>query len=441
MNRYIGEQKLIDEAKRGFPKEIKKITNQVYFIQGYGSSQAILVEGQESCLLIDTLYGREYAEEALRDIRKFTDKPIKNIIFTHYLHYDHTSGVGIFADEGCEIIARTPSYPQYTRSELVKDIAAVRGAKQFGVGLTPEESISLGIGPLINLQSTMAALKPTRMFSEETLTLNIDGIEVLMVGAPGETDDQLFVWLPQFKVLCCGDNYYNSWPNLYAIRGGQYRDISHWVNILDTMLSYEAEYLLPGHTQAISGKENVKKKLTNYCDAIKYVLEETLHGMNRGLTIDQLVDTVKLPKKWASLPNLQEYYGTVEWTVRSIYTGYLGWFDGNPTKLGSLPVKVKAEKTLAIMGGAEKVYAEAKHAIENEDEQWGVELCDILLDAGQMIDIATSLKAEGLVHLGRIQTSANARHYYLSSAKQLLGKSNSERLIGAAIDIEKKNES
>lgn len=441
MNRYIGEQKLIAETKTGFPKGIKKITDQVYFIQGYGCSQAILVEGEESCLLIDTLYGREYAEEALRDIRKFIDKPITNIIFTHYLHFDHTSGAGVFADEGCEIIARTPSYPQYTRSELIKDIASVRGAKQFGVGLTPEESISLGIGPLTDLQSTMAALKPSRMFSEETLALTIDGIEVLMVGAPGETDDQLFVWLPQFKVLCCGDNYYNSWPNLYAIRGGQYRDISQWVNILDTMLSYDAEHLLPGHTQAISGKENVREKLTTYRDAIHYVLAETLHGMNSGLTIDQLVDIVKLPEKWASLPNLQEYYGTVEWTVRSIYTGYLGWFDGNPTKLGSLPVKVQAEKTLAIMGGAEKVYAEAKQAIENEDEQWGVELCDILLDAEQMADTAKSLKAEGLVHLGRMHTSANARHYYLLSAKQLLGKSGSVTLVGAAIDMEKKNES
>ncbi|KPU46116.1 metallo-beta-lactamase superfamily protein [Oxobacter pfennigii] len=440
MNRYIGEQKLIDEAKTGFPKGVKKITDRVYFIQGYGASQAIMVEGRESLLMIDTLYGREFAEEALKDIREITDKPIKNIIFTHYLHYDHISGAAVFANEGCEIIARKPSYPQYTRSELIKDIAAVRGARQFGAGLNPDESISLGIGPVSNLHSTIAALKPTRMFSEKTLKLDIDGIEVLLVEAPGETDDQLFAWLPQFEVLCCGDNYYNSWPNLYAIRGGQYRDISQWINILDTMINYEAEHLLPGHTKSISGKDNVREKLTSYRDAIKYVLEETLHGMNKGLTIDQLVDSVKLPSIWAALPNLQEYYGTVEWTVRSIYTGYLGWFDGNPTKLGCQPVKVKAEKNLSLMGGPERVYKKAKDAIENQDEQWGIELCDILLDAGQMSDEAKKLKAEGLIHLGRMHASANARHYYLSCAKEMLGLSGPVSLIGAAMDMEKKKE-
>ncbi|MEM5818911.1 MAG: alkyl sulfatase dimerization domain-containing protein, partial [Desulfitobacterium hafniense] len=269
---------------------------------------------------------------------------------------------------------------------------------------------------------------------------NLDGIEVHLVGAPGETDDQLFVWLPQFKVLCSGDNYYHSWPNLYAIRGGQYRDISQWVSSLDAMLTYDAEHLLPGHTKAISGKEAVRENLTNYRDAIQYILEETLKGMNKGMTIAQLVDTVKLPEKWAALPNLQEYYGTVAWTIRSIYTGYLGWFDGNPTKLGSLPVRIKAEKTLAIMGGAEKVYAAAKQAIEHEDEQWGVELCDILLDAGEKVAESKALKAEGLLHLGRMQVSANARHYYLACAKELLGQSGPSKLAGAALDMAKRNE-
>ena len=28
-----------------------------------------------------------------------------------------------------------------------------------------------------------------------------------------------------------------------------------------------------------------------------------------------------------------EFYGTVEWSVRSIFTGYLGWFDGDAARL------------------------------------------------------------------------------------------------------------
>ncbi len=79
------------------------------------------------------------------------------------------------------------------------------------------------------------------------------GIEFQMIAAPGETDDQIFVWIPKFKILCCGDNYYESRPNLYAIRGSQYRDISSWIQSLEKMLDYPAEILLPGHTGAIRG--------------------------------------------------------------------------------------------------------------------------------------------------------------------------------------------
>lgn len=267
---------------------------------GYGGSTATLIEGQESCVLIDTLNGREAAEEALAELRQFTAKPIKTIIFTHYHHFDHTAGARVFAAGGVRASPELRPIPNTHALSCSKISQLSGGARQFGVDLTPEEVISVGIGPMNELNSSQAILKPTRWFSEDRLTLNLDGIEVHLVGAPGETDDQLFVWLPQFKVLCSGDNYYHSWPNLYAIRGGQYRDISQWVSSLDAMLAYDAGHLLPGHTRAISGKEAVRENLTNYRDAIQYILEETLKGMNKRMTIAQLVDTVKLPEKWAA---------------------------------------------------------------------------------------------------------------------------------------------
>ena len=160
----------------------------------------------------------------------------------------------------------------------------------------------------------------------------IDGFTLEIAAAPGETDDQILIWLPMHKVLFCGDNYYGCWPNLYAIRGSQYRDISAWVDTLDNLIAYQAWYLLPGHTQPIIGKNAVAETLTNFRDAIHYVLTETLKCMNQGMTMDETAETVKLPEKWAKLSYLGEFYGTVAWSVRGIYAGYVGWFDGNPTK-------------------------------------------------------------------------------------------------------------
>ena len=151
----------------------------------------------------------------------------------------------------------------------------------------------------------------------------------------GETADALYVWLPEKKVLFSGDNFYKSWPNAYAIRGTPYRDIRSWANADDMMLKEGAEFLVPGHTRPIIGKAAVAEALTDYRDAIRFVFDKTIEGMNQGLTPDELVAYVKLPARLAEKDYLREYYGNVEWAVRAIFEGYLGWFDGNPVQSAS----------------------------------------------------------------------------------------------------------
>lgn len=435
---YEGEEKLKKQAETGFPKGITKICDNVYFALGYGGSTCTLVVGETSCVLVDTLNGIGPAKEALEEFRKITDKPIRAIIYTHYFHFDHTSGASVFAGPDTRIIGRRPTYPQYGKTGMIKDICAARGARQFGVGLTPEEIICVGIGPRNEINSQKGSLPCTEFFDDEVLELDLDGTKVRLTAAPGETDDQIFVWFPQYQVLCCGDNYYESWPNLYAIRGGQYRDINGWVESLDKMRELNAEYLLPGHTQAVIGREKVEYTLKAYRDALDYVLTETLRGMNEGKTPEELVECVKLPEELRDLPFLQEYYGTVEWSVRSIFTGYLGWFDGNPTRLGHMKVTDRAEKTIAMMGGTDKILSEAREALDRGEAQWSAELCDIVIDSGREAAAqAKLLKAEALIELGRRQTSANGRHYYLACAGMLQGKAG-QKLAGAMIDVDKK---
>lgn len=435
---YEGEEKLKKQDETGFPKGVSKICDNVYFALGYGGSTCTLVVGESSCVLVDTLNGTGPAREAMDEFLKITDKPVGTIIYTHYFHFDHTSGASVFAGSGTRIIGRRPTYPQDGRTGMIKDVCAVRGARQFGVGLTPEEIICVGIGPRNEINSQKGSLPCTEFFEDETLELDLDGIRVRLTAAPGETDDHIFVWFPQHPVLCCGDNYYESWPNLYAVRGGQYRDVNGWVESLDKMWELKAEYLLPGHTRAVIGRDKVEYTLKAYRDALEYVLTQTLQGMNEGKTPEELVECVKLPEELRDLPFLQEYYGTVEWSVRSIFSGYLGWFDGNPTKLGHMDVKDRAEKTIAMMGGADRILSEAGEALKRGEAQWAAELCDILIDSGQKASAgAKALKAEALTELGRRQTSANGRHYYLACAGLLQGKT-AQKLARAIIDVNKK---
>ena len=193
------------------------------------------------------------------------------------------------------------SYNNVRYYEKLNDILNKRGIYQHGYGLSDEEALCQGIGIREGKETghgTYDFLAPTTLYNEQKVEITIDGIRMKLVSAVGETDDQIFVWLEDFGVICTGDNYYGCWPNLYAIRGTQYRDIAQWVDSLGLILSYNPDVLLPGHTKPLIGKELIQKQVGTFRDAIEYVLLKTLDCMNQGLTISETVEQVKLPKEF-----------------------------------------------------------------------------------------------------------------------------------------------
>lgn len=303
--------------------------------------------------------------------------------------------------------------------DRLNDVLNQRGAYQFGYALTDEEAISQGIGIREGKavgRGSYDALKPTTIYQENEVERVIDGVKLKLVSAVGETDDQIFIWLEEDQVICTGDNYYGCWPNLYAIRGTQYRDIAAWVDTLGVILSYDAKVLLPGHTRPIIGREQIQDQIGTFRDAIEYVLLETLDCMNKGMTMGETVEQVKLPERYLDKEYLGEFYGTVEWSVKSIYCGYVGWFDGNAA--GLMPVSHKAyQAVLRELIGAEKLTDTIKGYLAQEQYQIALQLLE-LADEREMTEFI-SLKKEALLGRARQMTSANARHYFIASAKAL----------------------
>lgn len=131
----------------------------------------------------------------------------------------------------------------------------------------------------------------------------------------------------------------------------------------------------------------------------------------------QTVEAVKLPEQYMDKPYLGEFYGTVEWTVRAIYCGYFGWFDGNPTNLEKLSNSAFDAKLLDMIG-VDNVLEEIHKSLDSGEYQMALQLCNLLLNASAMTEEAKALKADGLLGMAKHATSANARHYYISCAKE-----------------------
>lgn len=412
---------LRSHAKASYTRQAIRINDRIVIYVGYGHSNSIVIEGEHSLILVDALDSDERAKRLRTELDETYGKPVKTIIYTHG-HPDHRGGSGAFRDTAEEIIAFAPRRPVLKYTEKINDVLMRRTVRQFGYRLTEEECITQGIGIREGNavgDGTYDFLPPTTVYKkEEQVERVIDGVRIELVSAVGETDDQLFLWLPDDEILCCGDNYYGCWPNLYAIRGSQYRDIAAWVDSLRMIMTYPAKALLPGHTMPVIGAEAVQEVLKNFSGAIESILLQTLDCMNQGMTESETVEAVKLPEEYENLPYLGEFYGTAEWSVRSIYHGYFGWFDGNATNLSRLPDSVFSAEMVSL-AGAEKVLAEAEAKLKEGQWQMALQLSDLLIEAGKFVKEARKIKAKGLTALGEISTSANGRHYYLASAKEL----------------------
>ena len=417
-------EKLIQHSKE-FDRQVLSYDTPggaIHFAIGFGIANSIMVEGKEGNIIIDASDSVFEAEKIYSLFSKKNSNPIKAIIYTHN-HGDHTFGTAFYVnnqDERPQIIAHedTDYYVQRIMG-ILNPIITERSNRMFGTLLSEEDLINVGIGPSLNVaKSPTGYIRPDVIFNDN-LELNIAGIKIELFHAPGETNDQLFVWLPDHKALLPGDNIYKTFPNLYTIRGTTHRDVIGWVNSIDHMKTFDAEFLFPSHTKPIIGKKEIKEILTIYRDAIQYIHDQTIRLMNEGLYPDQIAELIKLPEHIAKSPYLYEFYGTVRWSVKSIFNGYLGWFNGNPSELDPLSRKERAIRISKLAGGDQMLLEQLYSAVKKEDMQWALELSDHLITLDYYVDEVKDLRKKALIYEGSRSSNPNKRNYFLTSALEL----------------------
>ncbi|HVM96394.1 MAG TPA: alkyl sulfatase dimerization domain-containing protein [Candidatus Acidoferrales bacterium] len=417
----------LTEHSRRMVQRIYRTASNVYCAVGWGLANMTMIDGVDGVIIVDTLESVDNARQAFAALRRFSDKPVKAIVYTHN-HYDHVMGaLGLVSAEDVNSGA-VPVFAHATmmrgllnQLSVVGEAVGIRSLYSFGAFLPkdPTGSVNEGIGPTL-VHGPTGFIPPTKTFADR-LAVTIAGIDLELIYAPSETDDEIVVWLPKEKLLQSAEVIQGeTYPNLYTIRGTTYRDPVKWYETIDRLRELEPEYLVPSHGRPVEGKAAVESLLAAYRDAIQFTHDQAVRLINQGHTPDEIVTALPaLPPHLAAHPWVREFYGTVKHSVRNVYNGYLGWFQGDPTTLNPTAPVEQARRYIELMGGRDAVVRAARKAEDGGDHQWCAELLTHVIRTNPGDTEARALKAAALRQLGYQQANINWRNFYLTAALEL----------------------
>ena len=365
-----------------------KISDSIYMAATTGN--VYLVTTPAGNVIIDTASAGQ-AANARKLLLAESHGPVKYIILTHG-HADHIGGIPLWKEAGTQIVAQRNYVEFVNYVTRLEGFFAPRNAAAFN---RPQEAVTPWAG------NYGAKIDPT-VFFDEKYDFTLGGVEFELFSTPGETPDHLTVWLPASKTAFIGDNYNGagipepmSFPNLYAIRGTKPRWALDWISSIDKVLALKPEVLLSGHGEPMVGNAEITRRLTRFRNAIQYVHDETVKGMNSGKDVFTLMQEIKLPASF----DLTESFGKVSWSVRGIYDGYAGWYDMNPSTMYELPPSSVYPDLVKLAGGPEPLVRLALEKLGAGKPVEALHLTDVVLAYDQNNSAALKARLKALEYL------------------------------------------
>lgn len=406
----------------------------VWCLVGNGLSNQTFVEGPEGIIAIDTGESVEEMNEALHELRKVTTVPVVAVMYTHF-HY--VSGTRAILNEDPLRVVPVWGHSGISsnRARVASEIgpANSRGlVEQFALQLPadgPDGIVNVGLGHFYRNPShapfTGGYVEADHIF-DAACVIQVAGLDVHVALAPSDADDSVTFWFPSLGLAV--NNLV--WPvlfNVFAIRGEEYRDPRVMLAGLEHLLSLHAEHLAGAHGPPINGASEIHRRVTKYRDSLQFLWDQSVRGINRGLTGTELAEAIRLPGLYDDDYLTTQFYGVVEHHVRQIRNGLFGFFDGYEGDLFPLPTGVRCRRLIEGFGGRNVVRDQARAALASDDVRWALELGSWLVRANDesgsslAADDDRQLLADALRTVAQRTTSANIRSWCLTRARTLEG--------------------
>jgi len=357
-------------------KEATRIYDGIWMSPGLSNSYLIVTP--EGRVVINTGMGFEAPiHKAL--FAAVDTAPLRYILLTQG-HVDHVGGVDCFKEEGTQVVAQEDNRACQADDARIRRFR-VRRSAVFWAEAVSRANASERARPKGAPAPVQSIPVPTLTFRDR-FDFELGGWRFELWATPGgETLDSICVWLPDRGVAFVGNQFsalFPHIPNLVTLRGDRHRFVPSYIESLERVLDLEPELLVTGHFDPIRGKREIRAELERLRDAIRYVHDATVAGMNRGEDVHTLMREIRLPEHL----RVGEGYGKVAWNVRAIWEGYAGWFHHrSTTELYGVPPSRVHPEIVELAGGANAVAARAARRVDAGEPLSAIHLAEMALAA------------------------------------------------------------
>jgi alkyl sulfatase BDS1-like metallo-beta-lactamase superfamily hydrolase len=359
-------------------------------------------------------------------------KPVVALVYSHS-HVDHYGGARGVVDDadvraGKVRVIAPVGFPEAAVAEnvLAGNVMSRRASYMYGnlLPADPKGQVGAGLG-VTTSSGTVSLIAPTEHVAQTGQRMTIAGLDFEFMLAPdSEAPAEMHWFIEQFKAVTAAENCCHTLHNTYSIRGTKIRDPLAWSKYLEQTIELWGErvqVMYGMHHWPAWGRDRVVELLGMGRDGYRFINDETLRLANHGLTPTEIAEQVVFPPKLARHGAMRGYYGTLNHNVKATYVNYLGWFDGNPATLHTLPPEDVAKRYVEFMGGADAALDRARGAFELGDYRWVAEVVNHIVFADPDNRAARELQAAALEQLGYQSEAGPWRNFYLTAAQELRG--------------------
>ena len=405
-----------------------EVTPRIHTITGYGLANHTFVEGETGLIMIDTGQNMGAGLEALKMKQAFSDKPVVAVIYTHH-HY--TRGTRAIAQSYPDI-----DIPIFGHPDVDENMKALfsylapgrfrRGFIQFGRDLPTEgadaeysitepefEDPALNTGGHLPVTHAVADGEP----------VNIDGLSVVFHHAVSDTEDSLIIHFPELDAVIHNTAVMPFMFPMYTLRGDYHRSPPDVLASIDKLRSLKPKYLIGCHGFPVTGRDRAYAFATAHRDALAYVYQQTVRGINRGLDPAEIARDLRLPQQLVKIPELYPAYVDVEHMVRGIYRGLVGWFAKDTVELHPPHPAELGVEIVQGFGGADALLQRAEQILREKRYNLAAKLAGYVLADDPGHEDAIRIRAAALRKMAQATpTGMQTRNFLLHEALQLEGK-------------------